>query len=138
MKIQRLLIALTVVNLGLLTFLLHAQVRSAQAHSTEADSIPRMVRARGLQIVDRQGRVRAGIQVLPPVTFNGQTYPETVILKLIDQNGRPDVKLSASVQGGVLNLGGAADPTDVVLKAEGTVSSLSLTNQDGRQQLVEP
>jgi len=41
-------------------------------------------------------------------------------------------------QGAGLGLGGDSDPTYVVLKAEGTDTSLKLTNKDGRQQLIKP
>ena len=136
MKIQRLLIALTVVNLGMLMFLL-AQIRPVEANSTGP-----VLRGRAFEIVDDQGRVRASIKVQPAdqtVTMpNGKKYPETVILRLIDPNGRPSVKLTASEQGAGLGLGGESDPTYVVLKAEGADSSLKLTNKDGRQQLIKP
>ncbi len=69
---------------------------------------------------------------------SGQTAPETVILRLIDANGRPSVKLAMSEQSAGLALVGEADATHVVLKAEGTESSLKLANRDGRQQLIKP
>jgi hypothetical protein len=131
MKIQRLSIVLTVINLLLLTFSL------TQFHPTEAQG----VRGRALEIVDKEGRIRASINVHPagpsvPVP-DGKIYPETVILRLIDPNGRPSVKLGASEQGSGLGLGGDSDLTYVVLKAEGASSSLKLTNKDGREQLVK-
>jgi hypothetical protein len=135
MKIQRALIALTVVNLGLLVLLL------AQLRSVEADGVAPVLRGRALEIVDDQGRVRASIKVQPPdpaVTMpDGKTYPETVILRLIDRNGRPAVKLAMSEQGAGLGLVGDSDETHVVLQA-GTDSSLKLRNKDGKQQLINP
>jgi hypothetical protein len=136
MKIQRLSIVLTVINLLLLTFSL------AQFHPTEAQGVAPVLRGRALEIVDKEGRIRASINVHPagpsvPVP-DGKTYPETVILRLIDPNGRPSVKLGASEQGSGLGLGGDSDLTYVVLKAEGASSSLKLTNKDGREQLVKP
>jgi len=132
MKTQRLLALLTVVNLGLLMFLL-VRIKSAEARSAAS-----VLRGGALEIVDDQGRVRASIQVLPATLQGGKTYPETVLLRLIDANGRPSVKLGASEQGAGLGLGGDSDPTYVVLKAEGTDTSLKLTNKDGRQQLIKP
>jgi hypothetical protein len=131
MKIQRLLVALTVVNLGLLVFLL-AQIRSVRSGP--------VLRGRALEIVDDRGRVRASIKVQPASTFKptGKEYPETVILRLIDPDGRPTVKLGASVQGAGLGLVGATDSTHVLLEAEGAESSLKLTNKEGRQQLIQP
>ena len=136
MKLQRLLVALTLVNLGLLVFLL-ARVRAVEANGTAP-----VLRGRTLEIVDDQGRVRASIKVQPadPAVKmpNGKPYPETVILRLIDPNGRPSVKLGASEQGAGLGLGGDSDPTYVVLKAEGTETPMNLTNKDARQKLIEP
>jgi hypothetical protein len=136
MKIQRLSIVLTVINLLLLTFSL------AQFHPTEAQGAAPVLRGRALEIVDKEGRVRASINVHPagpsiPVP-DGKIYPETVVLRLIDPNGRPSVKLGASEQGSGLALGGDSDLTYVVLKAEGASSSLKMTNKDGREQLVKP
>ena len=136
MKIQRLLVALTVVSLGLLLFLL------TQLRPVEAQSAVPVLRGRALEIVDDQGRVRASLKVQPADRTarmpSGQTVPETVILRLIDANGRPSVKLAMSEQGAGLALVDEADATHVVLKAEGTESSLKLANRDGRQQLVKP
>ena len=135
MKMQRLLTALTVVNLGLLIFLLLPHIGPAQANS-----VAPVVRGRALEIVDDQGRVRASIKVQPAETFKptGKKYPETVVLRLIDPNGRPEVKIVASEQGAGLSLVGDSDATQVLLGADGTDSSLKLTNKDGRQQLIKP
>ena len=65
-------------------------------------------------------------------------YPETVLLRLIRPDGRPSVKISTSEQGSGLTLGGGVDPTYVVLGADGGDPSLSLTNKDGRMQLIKP
>jgi len=142
MKIQRLLIALTIINLGLAIFLL-AQIRRADAGSVEAASPAPVLRGSALEIVDDQGRVRASIKIHaadPKFKWpDGRTgYPETVMFRLIDPNGRPEVKIGASVQGGGLGLVGETDSTHVLLEAEGAVSSLKLTNKDGRQQLIKP
>ena len=128
MKIQRALIALTLVNLGLLMFLL-SHMRPVEARSEAS-----VLRGRALEIVDDRGRVRASIQVLP----SGNTYPETVILRLIDPNGRPSVKLTASVQGAGLGLGGESDATYATLSAIGSESALKLTNKAGREQIITP
>ena len=147
MKIHRLLIALTVLNLGLLIFLL-AQIRRVEAGRVEARGIETgspapVLRGSSLEIVDDQGRVRASIKIhagdpnfkMP----DGKTgYPETVMFRLIDPKGRPEVKLGASVEGAGLGLIGETDSTQALLKAEGANSLLKLTNKDGRQQLIKP
>jgi hypothetical protein len=132
---QRLLIALTIVNLALLVFLLLSQVAPTLANSTTP-----VLRGRALEIVDDQGRVRASIKVHAAETFapTRKKYPETVVLRLIDPNGRPEVKIGASVQGGGLGLVGRADATQVILQAEEADSSLKSANEDGKQQVFEP
>jgi hypothetical protein len=144
MKIQRLLIAVTVFNLGLLAFLLaQIEVRFLGfrflLRSVEVNSVGSVLRGRALEIVDGHGRIRAAINLYPEYSdVRMPNGPETVILRLIDQNGRPSVKLTTSVQGAGLVLGGEADPTYARLAAMGTTSSLKLTTQDGRQQLIKP
>ena len=130
MKIQRALIALTVVNFILLVFSL------AQSRAVVAQGNAPVLRGRALEIVDDQGRIRASIKVLP--ADHDKTFSETVILRLIDPNGRPSVKLGGSVQGSGLSLVGDSDGTYVVLKAEGTDSSLKMINKDGKEQLIKP
>ena len=137
MKIQRLTIVLTAINLMILIFTL------SQLRRSTAEGVAPVLRGRALEIVDDHGRVRASIKVHPAdQTFkmpDGKTgYPETVMFRLIDPNGRPEVKLGASEQGAGLGLIGDSDSTQVLLQAEGTDSSLKLRNKDGRQQLYQP
>ncbi len=135
MKMQRLLIALTVVNLGLLMFLLVVLARNRVAI---AEDVAPVLRGRALEVIDGQGRVRASIKVQPASTVNGKTYPENVILRLSDQNGRPEVKLGASEHGAGIGFVGDNDATQVLLQADGTDTSLKLTNKDGRALLFKP
>ena len=134
MKIQRLLIVLTLVNLALLIFTL-AQVRPASAEGVS------VLRGRALEIVDERGRVRASLNVLPAGTQpNGEAYAETVLLRLITERGRPSVKIGASEQAAGVSLAGPTNTKDtyVILEAKGTASSLRLRNEDGREQIVKP
>jgi hypothetical protein len=132
MTMPRLVVALTILNLGLLVLLL------AQVRPPEASSAAPVLRGRMLEIVDDRGRVRASIKVQPAGTADGTPYPETVILRLIDPNGRPFVKLAGSERGAGLGLLGESDTTHVLLKAEGPSTTVKLTNGDGRQHLIEP
>ena len=135
MKTQRLLIALTLVNLALLIFTL------AQVHPAVAEGVPPVLRGRALEIVDERGRVRASLNVLPATTQpNGERYSETVLLRLITERGRPSVKIGASEQAAGLSLAGPTGTKDtyVILEAKGTASSLKLRNEDGREQIVKP
>jgi hypothetical protein len=136
MKIHRLTILLTAINAGLLVLAI------AHTHSAVGQDVAPVIRGRALEIVDSQGRVRASIKVQPAdssITMpSGRTAPETVMLRLIDANGRPEVKLGASVYGAGLGLVGETDSTQVLLEAEGDGSSLRLQNRDGRQQVLKP
>jgi hypothetical protein len=136
MKIQPVLIALTLVNLALLIVTL-AQLRPAVA----AREVAPVLRGRALQIVDDSGNVRASINVYPASRQkNGEIYPETVLLRLITERGRPSVKISVSEQLAGLALVGPSGTkeTYVQLGAKGTVSSLKLKNEDGRERVVMP
>lgn len=135
MKTQRLLVALTLVNLALLI------VTLAQSRPAVAESAPPMLRGRGLEIVDESGRVRASISVMPASTSaNGQAYPETVLLRLITERGRPSVKISATEEAAGLSFAGPTGTRDtyLILEAKGTATSLKLRNEDGREQIVKP
>jgi hypothetical protein len=132
MKIQRLLIVLTILNLALLLTQLF------QARPTLAQSVAPVLRGKGLEIVDDQGRIRASITVLPGSTANKQPFPETVILRLIDGKGKPLVKLAASEQGSVLGLLGDSEPTYARIEASGASTFVKLTNKDGHEQVVKP
>jgi hypothetical protein len=137
MKSQRFLVALTVINVLLLVF----SVGQTQAVVTQAPAP--ILRGRALEIVDDRGRVRASITVLPAdpnfkMPDGTKGYPETVLLRLITSEGRPNVKIGASVSGSGLGLGGEDDPTYVQILAEGPSTSLKLTNQNGREQVIKP
>lgn len=135
MKSQRFLVGLTAANLLLLISLLISHTNRALANT----GVP-LLRGGGLEIVDQRGRVRASIKVQPAETFEatGRKYPETVVLRLIDPSGRPEVKIGASIDGGGLSLVGSSDAARVLLQAEGGQSSLRLTNRSGREQVIEP
>jgi hypothetical protein len=137
MKAQRILIALTAVNLGLFGYQLF-QPHLAGASTTD---VPGVLRGHALEIVDAQGRIRASIAVLPedPKTiWKGKPYPETVLLRLISAEGRPNVKLGASRMGSGLVIAGESDPTYIQVLAEGGESSLKLINKQGIERLIKP
>ena len=135
MKTQRFAVVLTVINLLTLLF---ALPRVGQATAQVAP----VLRGRSLEIVDARGKVRAQLAVLPASTMpDGKKYPETVLLRLIDPNGRPGVKIGGSVDGSGISLAGDSERREwsgVQILAESTGSSLKLTNRDGKQQLIKP
>ncbi len=137
MKAQRLLIALTSLNLLLLLFLL------AQSNVVIAQDVAPVLRGRALEIVDDRGRLRASITVMPAdPSFkmpDGTTgYPETVLLRLINSKGRPNIKIAATEQGAGQLIGGESDPAYVQILAEGPRTSLKLSNKDGQEHVIRP
>jgi hypothetical protein len=137
MKTQRVAISLTVLNLVILMFVL------LRAKSTPSPEVAPVLRGRALEIVDDQSRVRAMIKVFPASPTakmpDGTTgYPETVLLRLIDSKGAPNVKIAATEDGSAVSLGGESNPTNVQVLARGTSTSLKLVNKDGREQLIKP
>jgi hypothetical protein len=137
MNVTKLLVALTGLNVLLLI------VSFARLDAVAADDVAPVLRGRALEIVDDRGRVRASISVLPGDPHfkmpDGTTgYPETVLLRLITPEGRPNVKLGASEDGAGLGLGGKSDPTYVQVLAQGSDTLLKLTDRDGREQLIKP
>jgi hypothetical protein len=136
MNAPRFLVTLTVVNIGvlLLSVAQHAVPALAQ------EPVP-VLRARALQIVDEQGRVRASLSVLPAsTTAAGAAYPETVLLRLITEQGRPSVKLGASEQASSLSVAGPTGTKDAyaILEANATSVSLRLRAEGGREQVLKP
>ena len=137
MKTQRIAIGLTVLNLIILAYALFRASPAAPA------GVAPVLRAHALEIVDENGRVRAAIRVFPASPDakmpDGTTgYPETVLLRLIESKGAPNVKIAATEDGSALSFGGESNPTNVQILARGTNTALKLVNKDGRQQVIQP
>jgi hypothetical protein len=132
MATSRLAGVLTLVNLALLLVLLGAQLRPATAQG----ELP-VLRGRGLEIVDGQGRVRASIQLLPPASPEAT---ETVLLRLITERGRPSVKIGASEQSSGLSFAGPTGTRNswLVLESTGIGSSLRLRDENGAERVLKP
>ena len=126
---QRIAVGITVVNLVLLVLLL-AQMRPATAQE-----VAPVLRGRGLEIVDEQGRLRASIT----------NYSDVVVFRLHDRNGKPTVKLdtheagfNAGPKGSGLGLLGDSDDTQAFIGTEGPTSKVGLKNRNGERQEVKP
>jgi len=136
MRSPRVLTALTFLNLALLLLTL-----APQLHAAFAEAGAPVLRGRALEIVDDQSRVRASISVLPAGrSASGDAYPETVLLRLITEQGRPSVKISAAEPASGMSLVGPTGTKDtyVILQAKDVTSSLRLRNEDGHEQLLTP
>ena len=131
MKSARPAVALSAVNLVLLTaFGVHSL-----GWAWAAEDSP-ILRGRGLQLVDDQGRVRASISVLPAKGDQA----ETVLLRLITELGRPAVKIAASESASGLSLVGPTGTSDtyIILEASGKTAAMRLRDEAGSERVVKP
>jgi len=134
MKTQRFTVALTAINLVVLLVVLFLI-----SSSSKPDVAP-IVRGKAFELVDEQGRVRAEIKVLPSepdfkMPDGSKGYPETVILRLIDSKGGPNVKLAATEDGSGLVLGG--DSGYVQVLSRGKNPSVKLHAKSGKENLLQ-
>jgi len=134
MKTQRLTFALTVLNLLILLIVL---LLFTTAFKPEVVSV---VRGHAFELVDEQGKVRAEIKVLPAEpTFKMPDgtigSPETVLFRLIDSQGGPNVKIGATDDGAGLVLGGESGYVQILSRtADPTVK---LRNEKGNEKIIE-
>ncbi|MBI2422642.1 MAG: hypothetical protein HYV27_07415 [Candidatus Hydrogenedentes bacterium] len=137
MKLQPILIVLTLVNLGLFTWQLTG-ARTADAASGDG-----IIRGRGIEILDANGIMRAQIKVEPAnadyVMPDGtKGYPETVIFRLITSDGKPRVKITTSEEASGLMLLGDSDTTHTILQADRKETSLKLRNSETVEEILKP
>ena len=132
MNMQKPLAVLTLANFALVVYLL------SQLQPITAQGVAPVVRAQALEIVDQQGRVRATLNIQPASKHDGQIYPETVLLRLIDPNGKPIVKLAGAEGSAGLGLNDGSDTTYALIEAKAADSYLRLTPSDGRRQIIKP
>jgi hypothetical protein len=135
MNTNRVAVGLTVLN-GILLVGLLSQISAARA-----ETLP-MLRGKGLEIVDDRGIVRAQIVVNPETTnADGRKVAGGVLLRLIDGDQKPLVKLGASIDGSGLMLSGDSGQREwhgIQILAKPAVSTLRLLNADGREHLIKP
>ena len=130
MKTQRLTIALTTINLALLLLNL------VQIRATTAQTVPPILRARALELVDEHNVVRVRLNV------------KESELNLFDKNGIIRVKLGAGEDGSGLVLSeGGTDASrgyvQIIARQTGTpdrpaTTSITLRAADGRQRVIAP
>jgi hypothetical protein len=128
---------LTIANAGMLFYNL------LQPRPSTAADIPAVVRGRAFELVDEKGKTRAELKIFPrdpkvkmPDGTTG--YPETVLLRLITSDGRPNVKIATTEDGSAVSLGGNQNPTYIQLMARGATTSVKLNNQDGTERSLRP
>ena len=130
MKGQRVVAALTVVNLALLVF------AGTRAGSQSREAVPPVLRARVFELVDDRGVLRSRLEVKP----GGD-----VLLQLFDQKGVIKVKLGAGEGGSGMFL---ADETtqsgvQIIARQTGTpeqpkTTGITLTGKAGEQRTIAP
>jgi len=135
MKMNRIALGLTIVNIILATILL-AQLRPARAQQSQ-QSNNTILRGRGLEIVDSSGKIRASITLQPPVEMGGKKYAQTILFRLIDSKGKPLIKIGAGNDGssGLMAING--NDEGVVIHVQETGSSIKLNNK-GKEKIITP
>jgi hypothetical protein len=136
-RAQRFTISLTLLNVGL--FIATIATHASPAFGRQP-SVPDVIRAHSLEIVDAQGRVRAQILTHGPETVNGITYPEAVLFRMADPVGGPVVKMTAARNGAALGLSDGVNGGNggVQLYARDTASFVRIVDKSGRTQVVKP
>lgn len=139
MKIQPVMIALTVANAVMLTCSL---MRPAAKVSAAPEVIAPVVRAHALEIVDEQGRTRAELRVLPAqpdfkMADGSKGYPETVLFRLLTSQNGPNVKLATTEDGAGLVLGGDSGYIQIIKRGSDN-PTVNLVAKDGRRKAIQP
>lgn len=133
MKFQPVLFALTLLNFALLGA---GWARQQASAAPAADGI---LRGRGLQIVDTNGKVRASISIMPSEKLkDGSIYPETVLLRLITPDGRPSVKIPALADGSGMSLADGQGLSYVQILARGDNPKITIVDKNGANASALP
>ncbi len=135
MKIQRIAIAVTIINLVLMIVLL-TKMNPSTAQQKKQNEL-QVLRGRGLEIIDSVGKIRASISFHAPVEQEGKRYAGGILLRLINSKGQPSVKIDASEDGGGLSFSNELQGY-IQLLAKENGGFLKIKNPDGKEQVVKP
>lgn len=122
MKFQRVAIVLTVINLLSLVFI------EAQRDSSAESGVSGVIRAKAIEIVDDNGKVRAQLDI----EKTGEA-----VFRLRDQKGIIRTKLGAGEDGSGLSLMDDRTEATVQLKANKDGGGISLFSRDGKRREVK-
>ena len=126
-RTTQVLLAAVLVLLGASLFRTASPVPTAQAQ--EAGTIPAVLRARAIELVDERGQVRANLKV----EADGEA-----VFRLRDAKGTIRVKLGATDDGsGLLLLDDRSEPA-VQLLAKRSGTSLTLSEQGKDPRVLKP
>ena len=121
MKTHRFMIVLTVINVVILI------VALVQTRSIAVQTVPSVLRARAIELVDERGKVRAQLNV---------ESNEEVVFRMRDAKGTIRVKLGANEDGsGLVLLDDRTEPT-VQIRANRVGPSVKLTGKDGQERVI--
>ena len=121
MKTHRFMIALTVINLVILI------VALVQTRSTAVETVPSVLRARAIELVDERGKVRAQLNV---------ESNEEVVFRMRDAKGTIRVKLGANEDGsGLVLMDDRTEPT-VQIRANRAGPSVKLIDKNGQERVI--
>jgi len=98
-----------------------------------------ILRGHAFELVDENGKVRAEIKIMPaePSTKmpDGSVgYPESVLFRLFDSEGGPNVKISATEDGSGIVLGGESGYVQILSRT--TNPTIKLANKNGDVQVI--
>lgn len=122
MKFQRVAIVLSVFNILLLVFLL------AQAPSSAQPAVSPVLRARAIEMVDENGKVRAQLNVEP----TGEAA-----FRLRDAKGTIRAKFSGGEDGAGLSLMDDRTEATVQIRANKDGGGITLFSRDGQKREVK-
>jgi len=121
MKTHRFMIALTVINLVILI------VALVQTRSIAVQTVPSVLRARAIELVDERGKVRAQLNV---------ESNEEVVFRMRDAKGTIRVKLGANEDGsGLVLMDDRTEPT-VQIRANRAGPSVKLIDKNGQERVI--
>jgi hypothetical protein len=141
--LSMLAIVLTVANLLLLLSsqsIAQPKEHVVAAMNVDGGEVVPLIKCRELQLVDGLGRRRSQLLVTQAVTVDGTHYPEGVLFRLIDTEGRPGIKISTDDHGaGILASGPAAnnDWYGIQILAKNGNGFIRLKNADGESRNLE-
>jgi len=123
MGTRRLILVLTAINV------LVAALSILHSGRVAAAGAPETLRARAIELVDQQGRVRAQLNV----ESNGEA-----VFRLRDSQGEIRVKLAGGGDGsGLVLLDGSTEPA-IHMLAKGGGPSVTLTGKGGQRRVMAP
>lgn len=134
MKTHRLILALTALNFAILLTVLFLFTTAFKSE------VAPVLRGRAFELIDENGKVRAEIKIMPAepsvkMPDGSIGYPESVLFRLFDSDGGPNVKISATEDGSGIVLGGESGYVQILSRT--TDPSVKLANKNGDEQVIK-